>query len=372
MGRWRGRERVSRALKIAFANLIVLCAWLALVPTAYAISAPIHIRGTGTDGVYIRPTPDTSRPALGWMAEGTSPDYHCFTYGQMIGNVNVWFNVTHNGITGYYASYYDDSSYRSEAELTSKYGIPKCGASAPAPAPTPAPAPAPGPTPAPAPAPGPTPAPPILRPIGVYYSPYGRGDYELHDQTADTVYAGQYGCKDPSRGYKAAKDGAAGHPIETLAGWSSGRQGVVSFLGAATEPELHQLTYILLIDPGNYDDLKCERDIGAGRRFARWLVANPWARLVVISTERHTQQDNSKGIKETYFASIRKRSTAQMNLRARVLTCDYPMRDRGAHVRALQTAQFWILHRIGGSKGSCPPLREGNGKTWRPSRGWHP
>jgi hypothetical protein len=129
----RGAMRRFRAA----AAVMTISMLVALLSTASAraISAPIHIHGTGTDGVLIRPTPDTSQPGRGWMAEGTSPDYHCFTYGQMIGNVNVWFYVTSPaGITGYYASYWDDSSYRSEAELTAKYGIPKCGAPAPPPA----------------------------------------------------------------------------------------------------------------------------------------------------------------------------------------------------------------------------------------------
>lgn len=133
-----------RWVLLAFAAaLLMLLTW---VPGALAISAPIHIHGTGRDGVLLRPTPDTSHPGVGWMAEGTSPDYHCFTYGQMVGSVNVWFNVTHSGITGYYASYWDDSSYHSEAELTAKYGIPKCGAAAPPLPPSPSPPPpAPGP-----------------------------------------------------------------------------------------------------------------------------------------------------------------------------------------------------------------------------------
>jgi hypothetical protein len=110
----------------------VLASAICMSPAAsLAITAPIHIHGTGGDGVFIRPTPDTSQPARGWMPEGASPDYNCFTYGQMIGNVNVWFSVNYNGVTGFYASYYDDSSYHSEAELTSKYGIPKCGAPPP-------------------------------------------------------------------------------------------------------------------------------------------------------------------------------------------------------------------------------------------------
>jgi hypothetical protein len=110
---------------------------------AGAISANIHIHGTGGQGVYLRPAPDTSQPGLRLIPEGASPDYNCFTYGQNINGVNVWFNVNWSGATGFYASYYDDSSYHSETELTSKYGIPKCGA---APPPTPSPSPSPSPT----------------------------------------------------------------------------------------------------------------------------------------------------------------------------------------------------------------------------------
>ncbi len=72
------------------------------------------------------------------MPEGASPDYQCFAYGQNINGVPVWFNVTYNGVTGHYASCYDNSSYHSNAELTAKYGIPLCGSTPPTePPPTP-------------------------------------------------------------------------------------------------------------------------------------------------------------------------------------------------------------------------------------------
>ncbi len=123
-------RRVAVALLLAFIAS-ALGVNVASTP-AEAISAPIRIAGTGGEGVNIRPTPDTSQPALGRIPEGTSPNYICYTYGQMIGNVNVWFQVSYNGVTGYYASYYDDSHYSSEADLEARYHIPKCGA-APAP-----------------------------------------------------------------------------------------------------------------------------------------------------------------------------------------------------------------------------------------------
>lgn len=125
------RLRSKRAAAQVAALAVV--ALLLAASIAFAISAPIHIYGTGTDGVLLHSGPTVGSTRVGWMAEGTSPDYHCFTYGDNVNGVNVWFYVTKpgGGPTGYYASYYDDSSYQSEAELTSKYGIPKCGAAPP-------------------------------------------------------------------------------------------------------------------------------------------------------------------------------------------------------------------------------------------------
>lgn len=351
-------------------------ALLAIPAAAHAISAPIHIHGTGTDGVLIRPTPNTSLPAVGWMAEGTSPDYHCFTYGQMIGNVNVWFSVTHRGITGYYASYFDDSSYRSEAELTSKYGIPKCGAAAPAPGPAPGPAPVPAPAPAPTPAPAPDPAPPAdlpqapaaTPPVAVYYSPYRSWEFwlpKLADQSTKTVFRNEYGtgCKSAGPAHDHALRVAGGHPIGTLAGFSLGRVGVISFLALATVEERKQLEYALLIDPGNFEELSCDRDLRAGYLLVRWLRTNPAARLVVISASV-SQQERSKGIQRTYFDAIRK----YPGLPGRVLTCRYA---KLTHDDAFQTSQYWIQNRIGATKGSCPQLRDKSGRRYD-GKGSHP
>lgn len=130
----------GRTLVVAVAATLAVV--VAPATPSLAMPAPIHVSGTGADGVLIRPTPDTSQPAIGWMPEGASPDYRCFAYGQQIGNVNVWFQVTYGGVTGFYASYWDDSHYASEAELTSSYGVPKCGSPAATAAPPATPAPA--------------------------------------------------------------------------------------------------------------------------------------------------------------------------------------------------------------------------------------
>lgn len=136
--------------------LVLVTAVLIAASAAMGISAPIHIANTGGEGVFIRPEPNTSRPAIGWMPEGASPDYHCFAWGQNINGVPIWFNVTYNGKIGYYASYYDDSSYHSNEELTAKYGVPLCGSAPPSPAPVPSPAPSPKPAPVPSSPPAPS------------------------------------------------------------------------------------------------------------------------------------------------------------------------------------------------------------------------
>ena len=119
------RMRPTLAVMAVFAVSII---WLVSAATASALSAPIHIANTGGEGVFIRPEPNTGRPAVGWMPEGASPDFHCFVWGQNLNGVPIWFNVAYNGVTGYYASYYDDSSYHSNKEsLTAKYGVPLCG-----------------------------------------------------------------------------------------------------------------------------------------------------------------------------------------------------------------------------------------------------
>jgi hypothetical protein len=126
----------QRVRTISLVAVVTMVVALVSVALASAISAPIHISGTAGEGVYIRPQPNTSQAPVGWMPEGASPDYNCFVWGQNVSGVPIWFNVNYNGVTGYYASFYDDSIYHSNEELTAKYGVPLCG-SAPAASPPP-------------------------------------------------------------------------------------------------------------------------------------------------------------------------------------------------------------------------------------------
>jgi hypothetical protein len=90
------------------------------------IKAPIAV----TAPVNIRPGPSSASGApLTTMPAGTSPGFLCWTTGEVVNDVNVWFEVYWSGVTGYYASGLDNSSYTTDSEITTKYGIPPCGGS---------------------------------------------------------------------------------------------------------------------------------------------------------------------------------------------------------------------------------------------------
>ena len=133
--------KVRSAVKVgsAVGVLAVGGGLLAFTNASSALTAPIRV----TQAVNLRPTPNTSQAPLALIPSQTSPSYLCFTHGQSVGGVDVWFQVTYAGKTGYYASYYDNATYSSNANLTAKYGTPLCG---PAPTSTPTPTPVPAPS----------------------------------------------------------------------------------------------------------------------------------------------------------------------------------------------------------------------------------
>ncbi|WP_410666759.1 hypothetical protein [Amycolatopsis sp. cmx-4-68] len=210
-------------------------------------------------------------------------------------------------------------------------------------------------------------------PVAIYYSPYKASDpskFKLVDQSAKTAYVNEWstncGSADPA--YNKAQQLAAGRPIKTLSGWSKGRMGPIYYLSRATTAERKQVNYMLLIDPGAWGEMDCDRTKHAGDVLVQWLQQNPNAHLVVISSSEVSQQGNSRGIQETYFNAVRNASRVPyVNLRPRVLTCNYTF----SHQQAFYSAQYWINHEIGSATSSCPWLNTG-GQTFKPTAGWHP
>lgn len=121
---------ISLAAAVALSAALVVAAPSAVTPAAAATPAPIHIAGTGSVGaVNIRSASNTGGAVLGSIPEGATPTYNCFKHDEVVNGVPIWFNVTYNGVTGFYSSAFDDAHYQSDAELTAKYGVPSCNGS---------------------------------------------------------------------------------------------------------------------------------------------------------------------------------------------------------------------------------------------------
>jgi uncharacterized protein YraI len=119
-----GRRSQLRLLICTAATTVAVGTFAAVTAgPAAAVTAPIKTTGS----VNILPGPSTNSGApLKVMPTGTSPIFNCWTQGQKINGVDVWFDVTYQGARGYYASYYDNSSYTTDSQITSKYKIPIC------------------------------------------------------------------------------------------------------------------------------------------------------------------------------------------------------------------------------------------------------
>lgn len=291
--------------------------------TASATPADIRIHGTAPEGyVNIRPAPNTSGTPTGRIPEGASPDFECFTYGESIGGVPVWFLVNY-GTRGYYASYYDDSSYRTEAELTGRYGIPKCGA-----------------------APPPTPSPPTAPNGSIFYAgdAVDTGDGYRYVRSASVKrykrewYRSGCGANVTPGNYGDVIDG---YRITTLAGFSSGRLGTLNYL-RRTPSRGANVTRIVIFDPGNHSDLSGPCDRNASATLAGWLRRVPSGRLIILAGKR-TSESRHEGIQKVYFAPrIRGTSLAQ-----RVIVCNL---NGWSHLDVIKGYQ----HFIGSPPDRCP------------------
>lgn len=114
-----------------FQSLFAIFAVVAFGLTAFALPAGASTRPISiTNDVNIRPGPDTTQAPLAKMPAGSAPHYICYADGQNIGGTTKWFNVSWNGVTGYYSSIADDVPLASQSNLEALYGITRCGTGA--------------------------------------------------------------------------------------------------------------------------------------------------------------------------------------------------------------------------------------------------
>lgn len=113
-----------QSIRLAIGALAAIACWF----PATASGQAVHVSGTGSQGLFLRPTPSASGTPLAVIPEGATLTPDCFIYGQTINTVPIWWRLNYNGTTGYASSAYDDTRYSSDAELTAKYGVPRCAA----------------------------------------------------------------------------------------------------------------------------------------------------------------------------------------------------------------------------------------------------
>lgn len=267
---------------------------------AQAAPANIHISGTGGDGVLMHSEPTVGSTRTGWLGERASPDYTCFTYGDTVGNVNVWFLVTNaGGATGYYPSYYDDSSYSSEAELTSRYGVPRCGNTSPSPPPPP-------------------PPPPPPAKVPVFFEPETRTGVSASPAGYEIPYSAWKGCGTTAASI-AVKTRLGNRTTSTLAGWSIGRLGPV-YLLSQSDTYRASTRLVVLVDPGQRSEMNaqntCEKNAGATLGY--WLSTHADNRLVIIAGSA-TAKDGGRGLRDFYLNGIRDKGMS-----SRTAVCNAP------------------------------------------------
>jgi len=152
-----------------------------------------------------------------------------------------------------------------------------------------------------------------------------------------------------------------GGNVNTLAGWSKGRLGVILFLAAASAQRIAQLHRIILFDPGSTADftatsiwdkitgvVACDQKYDINALLANWLRSNPANHLIVL-TGKDSEEKNSKGeskyngLWKYYFAGIWNQPFAN-----RAQVCDY---DLMAHPDVLSKFAYIVRQ----SAVSCPP-----------------
>lgn len=117
---------LTRRLGLTLAVVLVAVGLGAMTSSASADSGI-----TTTGDVNMRSGPGTQNEIITVVPAGVSPTYDCWSKGTNVNGVDVWFDVDYAGKNGFISSFFDDSHYASDEDITSKYSIPPCGAAQP-------------------------------------------------------------------------------------------------------------------------------------------------------------------------------------------------------------------------------------------------
>lgn len=298
-------------------------------------------------GIYFRSDPNNweSRGALAGV-DGTTVTLRCATEGMSVGEYGnrIWYLADDANGSGYLPDHFLDTPVKANQWLA---GMPRCGEDKAAPAPA--------------------------APKSVFFS----GTNSARGVAAHNVSDRDYALND----WASNGNCKGGHipgmvpdTVDTLAGWSRGRIGVVYFLANATEDQKSKIHRIILFDPAATSDIAgskffnrghgCDFEYDVNKLLADWLNSSAQNRLTVIAgmdTEMKENVDDPSsrstfaGMWKYYFADVWNQPFAD-----RALVCDYNMLSHNDSLR-----DFVGLVKSGSN--DCPAAPEGHSL-----QAWHP
>lgn len=178
-----------------------------------------------------------------------------------------------------------------------------------------------------------------------------------------------------------------------LAGWSLGRLGPIYALARASATQEQQITYILMIDPGGYNQMATGCDSSklqitlfkyetAGQILAGWLRDNPSAHLVILAGDVTADPLNTvngyahAGIQNFYFNDIRAAGSSAVS---RTLVCNYSVPGTNVHDNNSLENSHHVMYEHTNQFIQGPPLTSCpsvsgliQGDSWHPSAGSTP
>ena len=359
------RRRLSALPVILAAVFAIMGAPVTPASAAGPVFPVMNTSETLPDGVYFRNSPHTAdHPTIYGFGvfRGEHVQAQCWQMGDAVGKYNnhMWYfalNTDRRSVAGRTNQGWINTHYVDDG-MTADHaapGVPQCGS-------TPAP-------------------PPSVR--AVYYSPSAGENQPAGGAAVKTVGTSQWA---PGNCNTTRAIGYVPSSAHTLAGWSLGRLGPVYALARASSGQKQQISYILMIDPGGYNQLRTGCDntpLGtnsgnrtAGQILAGWLRDNPSARLVIMAGDvtadpRHPVNGHAHaGIQNFYFNDVR---AAGASARSRTLVCNYSVPgtnvgDNGSLQHSHHVMYQQINRYINASPiTSCPSVSGLNqGASWHP------
>lgn len=304
-----------------------------------------HIAKTDI-GIYFRTDPNNweSRAALAGV-DGNDVMLRCVTEGMPVGEYNnrIWYKADNANGSGLLPDHFLDTPVKANEYLA---GMPRCDENE---------------------------VQPTDEPKSVFFSgtedPKGSAAQAVSDRDyALSEWASGGSCKGERIPAKVPDS------VDTLAGWSRGRIGVVYFLANASQEQRSKIHRIVLFDPGATSDIAgsrlfnrghgCDFEYDVNKLLADWLSSDAQNRLTVIagadtemkeSTNDPSSHSTFEGLWKYYFAGIWNKSFA-----GRATVCDYNMLE---HKKVLRHAASMVKNPAEG----CLSAPEGTHlQVWHP------